>query len=66
MALTAFKTTILLRCVNFITETSNNTWDTDTRMGRRLNVPIDDFNHLMDAIRYGMEAFSKGDAFSFE
>lgn len=42
------------RCVNFITEISNYTWDTD-RFGKKLNVPIDDFNHLMDAMRYGVE-----------
>lgn len=54
------------RCVNFITEISNYTWDTDTKTGKRLNKPIDDFNHLMDAMRYAMEDFSVGDAFSFE
>ena len=42
------------RCVNFITEISNYTWDKD-KFGNRLNVPIDDFNHLMDAMRYGLE-----------
>ena len=54
------------RCVNFITEISNYTWDTDTKTGKRLNRPIDDFNHLMDAMRYALEDFSKGEAFSFE
>lgn len=54
------------RCVNFITEISNYTWDTDTKTGKRLNKPIDDFNHLMDAMRYAMEDFSRGSAFSFE
>ncbi|MDE5696596.1 MAG: PBSX family phage terminase large subunit [Lachnospiraceae bacterium] len=53
------------RCVNFITEISNYTWDTDTKTGKRLNKPIDDFNHLMDAMRYAMEDFSRGTAFSF-
>lgn len=53
------------RCVNFITEISNYTWDTDTKTGKRLNKPIDDFNHLMDAMRYAMEPFSMGDVFSF-
>lgn len=53
------------RCVNFITEISNYTWDTDTKSGKRLNKPIDDFNHLMDAMRYAMEPFSMGSAFSF-
>lgn len=42
------------RCVNFLTEISNYTWDKD-RYGNKLNVPIDDFNHLMDAMRYGVE-----------
>lgn len=54
------------RCVNFLTEISNYTWDTDTKTGKRLNKPIDDFNHLMDAMRYALEDFSKGEAFSFE
>lgn len=53
------------RCVNFITEISNYTWDTDTKTGKRLNKPIDDFNHLMDAMRYAMEDLSRGSAFSF-
>lgn len=54
------------RCVNFITEISNYTWDTDTKTGKRLNKPIDDFNHLMDAMRYAMEDFSMGAVYSFK
>lgn len=46
------------RCVNFITEISNYTWDTD-RFDKRLNVPIDDFNHLMDAMRYSVEEYAQ-------
>lgn len=42
------------RCVNFITEISNYTWDKD-RFGTTLNRPIDDFNHLLDAMRYALE-----------
>lgn len=42
------------RCVNFLTEISNYTWDVD-KFGNRLNAPIDDFNHLMDAMRYALE-----------
>ncbi len=53
------------KCVNFLTEIDNYTWDTD-KFGKRLNVPIDDFNHLMDAMRYALEDFSKGKAFSFD
>ena len=53
------------RCVNFITEISNYTWDTDTKTGKRLNTPIDDFNHLMDAMRYAMEELRKKSKVSF-
>ena len=61
-----YKIIIHPRCVNFITEISNYTWDKDKKTGKKLNVPIDDFNHLMDAMRYAMEEFSMGDAFSFD
>lgn len=44
------------RCVNFMTEISNYQWDKD-RFGNKLNKPIDDFNHLMDALRYGLEKY---------
>ncbi len=54
------------KCVNFITEISNYTWDVDSKTGKKLNKPIDDFNHLMDAMRYALEDFSKGAAFSFD
>ena len=47
------------RCVNFETEISNYTWDKD-KFGRTLNKPIDDFNHLMDAMRYGLEQYIVG------
>jgi phage terminase large subunit len=42
------------RCVNFLTEISNYTWDKD-KFGTKMNKPIDDFNHLMDAMRYALE-----------
>jgi len=44
------------RCVNFLTEISNYTWEKD-KFGNKRNVPIDDFNHLMDAMRYGLEQY---------
>lgn len=47
------------RCVNFLTEISNYTWAAD-RFGKKLNAPIDDFNHLMDAMRYALEKFIGG------
>lgn len=48
------------RCVNFLTEISNYTWDKD-KFGSKLNKPIDDFNHLMDAMRYALEEDIIGD-----
>lgn len=42
------------KCVNFLTEISNYTWDKD-KFGSKLNMPIDDFNHIMDAMRYALE-----------
>ena len=53
------------RCVNFLTEISNYTWDED-KFGNKINQPIDDFNHLMDAMRYGLEDVLTGPAFSFD
>lgn len=47
------------RCVNFITEISNYTWDQD-KFGNKRNEPIDDFNHLMDAMRYALEKYIIG------
>ena len=47
------------RCVNFLTEISNYTWSKD-KFGKALNVPIDNFNHLMDAMRYGLEDYIIG------
>lgn len=47
------------RCTNFLTEISNYTWDQD-KFGAKLNKPIDDFNHLMDAMRYALEKYIVG------
>lgn len=51
-----YKIIIHPRCVNFITEISNYTWDKD-KFDNAINKPIDGFNHLMDAMRYAMEEF---------
>ena len=44
------------RCVNFLTEISNYSWAED-KFGKKINTPIDDFNHLMDAMRYALEEY---------
>lgn len=51
-----FEIIIHPKCVNFITEISNYTWDED-KFGNKINKPIDDFNHLMDAMRYAVERY---------
>lgn len=40
--------------VNLIKELRNYTWKTDKKTGKSLNVPIDDWNHAIDAVRYAI------------
>jgi phage terminase large subunit len=42
------------RCVNFITEISCYSWAKD-KFDNAINKPVDDYNHLMDAMRYALE-----------
>ena len=51
-----FEIIIHPRCVNFLTEISQYQWKKD-KFGKPLNEPEDDNNHLMDAMRYGLERF---------
>lgn len=60
-----FKIIIHPSCTNFLTEISNYTWAKD-KFDKPINKPIDDFNHLMDAMRYALEGFIEGDTFSFD
>jgi len=50
-------------CVNVLVELNNYIWDKD-KDGRVLNVPIEDYNHLMDAFRYACEKIGQNN-FSF-
>ncbi len=59
-----YKIIIHPRCVNFLTEISNYRWAED-KLGNKLNKPEDDFNHLMDAMRYAMEDLIRGKLFGF-
>ncbi len=45
------------KCENTIVELSNYVWD--NKDGQVINKPIDDYNHLLDALRYSMERFKK-------
>ena len=53
------------RCVNFLTEIGLYRWDED-KSGKKLNKPVDEFNHLMDAMRYALEDVLTGPTFSFD
>ena len=48
-----FKIYVHPRCENTLIELSNYVWD--TKEGNVINKPIDDYNHLMDALRYSLE-----------
>ena len=54
--LSDFEMIVHPRCVNVLTELGNYTWATD-RFGNKLNRPIDDQNHAMDALRYAVESY---------
>lgn len=53
-----FKIIIHPKCKNFINEINNYTWDKDKSTGKSVNKPIDDYNHLLDAMRYALEKYS--------
>lgn len=40
------------KSINLINELQKYTWDKDKKTGNRLNKPIDNFNHAIDAVRY--------------
>lgn len=50
-----FKHIIHPKCTNTILEKNNYAWD--VRNGKQLNVPLDEYNHLMDAERYAVEKY---------
>lgn len=44
------------KCINTIIELNNYCWEKDKKTGITKDVPIKEFDHLMDALRYAMEA----------
>lgn len=47
------------RCTKTVEELENYTWEKDRRTGEYINKPVDAYNHLLDALRYGLEPFRK-------
>lgn len=52
------RVSVTKRSVNLIHEYRNYMWETD-KDGRIINKPIDDFNHCLDALRYGLESYMR-------
>lgn len=48
------------RCFKVIEELDNYTWKKDKKTGEYVNEPVDTFNHTIDAIRYGLNKYIKG------
>lgn len=47
-------------CVHTIDELENYSYKKDKITGNYLNQPVDNFNHLLDALRYSLERFNSG------
>lgn len=47
-------------CKHTINELENYAFKKDKQTGAFINQPIDDYNHILDALRYSLEQFSKG------
>ena len=56
-----YKIIVHPKCENTILELSNYVWD--TKDGVMINKPIDDYNHLLDSLRYSMERIKKKDLY---
>lgn len=46
------------KCENTLIELNNYVWD--NKEGTIINKPVDDYNHLMDALRYSLELIKQG------
>lgn len=63
LKLQAYKVFVHPRCVNTIVECNNYAWKKNDD-GKKLPDPVDEFNHIMDAIRYATEKLQQNN-FSF-
>ncbi|WBW97583.1 PBSX family phage terminase large subunit [Oceanirhabdus sp. W0125-5] len=58
--LQGYKIYIHPKCVNTIMEFENYTWQKDKKTDEYINKPIDDYCHIIDALRYGAEGVRLG------
>lgn len=57
--LNQFKIYVDPDCTHTIDELENYSYKQDRQSGQYLNEPVDNFNHLLDALRYAVEPFHK-------
>jgi phage terminase large subunit len=57
--MSSFKIIVDERCIDTIEEFENYTWEKDKKTGEYINKPIDQFNHRLDAARYGIQSLVK-------
>lgn len=55
--LNQFKIYVDPSCVHTIDELDNYSYKQDKRTGKYINEPVDNFNHILDALRYSMEPY---------
>jgi len=58
------KIIVLPKCVNFLKEISGYSW-AKNGFGTKTNTPAGGFDHLMDAMRYGLSEINAGERFGF-
>lgn len=57
--LSQFELIVDERCVKLIEEFENYTWQKDKKTNEYTNVPVDSYNHVIDAARYAVEGLNK-------
>lgn len=58
--LNQFKIYVHPSCTNTLEELENYCWDKDKQTNEYTNKPVDNFNHILDALRYAVEELSRG------
>lgn len=58
------KIIVLPKCVNFLREISSYSWS-NNRFGAKTNTPAGGYDHLMDAMRYGLTEILGGERWGF-
>lgn len=60
-----FEIIVLPSCIHTIDELENYSFRKDKTTGKYINKPEDNNNHILDALRYSLEGYSKRSGVSF-